>query len=88
MWGKLGVTVDGNVFDTDGYAIVRENERGRVDNNAAARFWNLNAKLDYAATDRVARVRHVPATSTRTATTARRARSTAPKKPTTRRGAP
>ena len=53
VWGKLGVTVDGNVFDTDGYAIVRANERGRVDNNAAARFWNLNVKLDYAATDRV-----------------------------------
>ena len=52
-WGKAGVTVDGNVFDTDGYAIVRANERGRVDNNAAARFWNLNVKLDYAPTERV-----------------------------------
>jgi outer membrane receptor protein involved in Fe transport len=53
QWGKAGVTVDGNVFDTDGYAIVRASERGRVDNNAAARFWNLNMKLDYAPTDRV-----------------------------------
>lgn len=53
VWGKAGVTVDGNVFDTDGYAIVRAGERGRVDNNAAARFWNLNVKLDYAPTDRV-----------------------------------
>src|SRR4029079_7210393 len=47
VWGKRGVTVDGNVFDTDGYPIVRENERGKVDNNASAQFWNLNVKLDY-----------------------------------------
>jgi outer membrane receptor protein involved in Fe transport len=53
VWGKVGLTVDGNVLDTDGYAIVRESERGRVDNNAAARFWNLNVKLDYAPSDRV-----------------------------------
>ncbi len=53
VWGKLGLTVDGNVFNTDGYYIVRENERGRVDNKAAAQFWNLNAKLDYDFNDRV-----------------------------------
>jgi len=47
VWGKVGVTVDGNVFDTDGYAIVRENERGKVDNKAAVQFWNLNTKIDY-----------------------------------------
>ena len=40
-------------FDTDGYPIVRASERGRVDNNAAVEFWNLNVKLDYAPTDRV-----------------------------------
>ena len=39
-----GLTVDGNVFNTDGYYIVRENERGKVDNKAAAEFWNLNVK--------------------------------------------
>lgn len=53
VWGKIGVTVDGNVFDTDGYEIVRASERGRVDNKAAARFWNLNTKLDYAHSPRV-----------------------------------
>ncbi len=53
VWGKVGVAVDGNVFNTDGYPIVRENERGRVDNNAAVQFWNLNAKVDYNPTDRV-----------------------------------
>jgi outer membrane receptor protein involved in Fe transport len=53
VWGKLGVTVDGNVFNTDGYYIVRENERGKVDNKAAAEFWNLNVKLDYTPSERV-----------------------------------
>jgi outer membrane receptor protein involved in Fe transport len=53
VWGNVGLTVDGNVFDTDGYAIVRESERGRVDNKAAVRFWNLNVKLDYAPSERV-----------------------------------
>jgi outer membrane receptor protein involved in Fe transport len=47
VWGKVGLSVDGNVFDTDGYEIVRENERGKVDNKAAAQFWNLNTKLEY-----------------------------------------
>jgi len=53
VWGNLGVSVDGNVFTTDGYPIVRASERGAVDNNAAVRFWNLNVKVDYAPTDRV-----------------------------------
>jgi iron complex outermembrane recepter protein len=51
--GKLGLALDGNVFDTDGYPIVRASERGRVDNNAAVDFRNINLKADYAATDRV-----------------------------------
>jgi iron complex outermembrane receptor protein len=51
--GKLGLAVDGNIFDTDGYPIVRANERGRVDNNASVKFWNVNVKADYAATERV-----------------------------------
>src|SRR4051812_5748686 len=51
--GKLGVGVDGNVFDTDGYPIVRASERGRVDNKAAVDFRNINVKADYAASARV-----------------------------------
>ncbi len=51
--GKLGIAVDGNFFDTDGYPIVRASERGRVDNNAAVKFWNANVKADYAPTDRI-----------------------------------
>lgn len=52
-WGKMGLAVDGNFFDTDGYPVVRESERGRVDNNAAVTFWNLNLKADYAPSERV-----------------------------------
>jgi outer membrane receptor protein involved in Fe transport len=53
VWGRLGVSVDGNLFRTNGYPIVRASERGQVDNNAAVRFWNLNLKLNYAPSDRL-----------------------------------
>jgi iron complex outermembrane receptor protein len=51
--GKVGIAADGNIFDTDGYPIVRASERGRVDNNAAVKFWNANLKAEYAPTDRI-----------------------------------
>jgi outer membrane receptor protein involved in Fe transport len=53
VFGKLGIAVDGNAFDTDGYRIVRASERGLVDNRAAAKFWNMNVKADYAPNARV-----------------------------------
>src|SRR2546428_211499 len=53
VWGKLGVTVDGSVFDTDGFPIVAPSERGIIDNNATVKFHNFDVKLDYSATDRV-----------------------------------
>lgn len=45
--GRLGLAVEGTVFDTGGYPIVRASERGRVDNKAAVDFWNANLKADY-----------------------------------------
>ncbi len=51
--GKLGLALDANVFDTDGYPIVRASERGRVDNKAAVRFWNANLKAEYALSERI-----------------------------------
>src|SRR4051812_12599180 len=51
--GKVGIAADGNIFDTDGYPIVRASERGRVDNNAAVKFWNANLRAEYAPTDRI-----------------------------------
>src|SRR4029453_3507806 len=53
VWGKVGVSIDGNVFNTDAYPIVRENEGGKGDKNASVNFWNLNAKVDYNPSDRV-----------------------------------
>jgi outer membrane receptor protein involved in Fe transport len=50
VWGKVGVAVDGSVFDTDGFPNVVENERGVIDNNATVTFKNVNVKLDYSPT--------------------------------------
>src|SRR5439155_13304281 len=47
VWGKLGASIDGSAFNTDGFPIVAASERGAVDNNASVDFRNLNAKLDY-----------------------------------------
>jgi iron complex outermembrane recepter protein len=59
VWGKVGVSVDASVFDTDGYAPVVEvnpagiPERGPIDNNASVAFRNVGVKLEYSPTDRV-----------------------------------
>jgi outer membrane receptor protein involved in Fe transport len=53
VWGKVGVVVDGSLFNTDGFPIVVDSERGPIDNNATVKFQNFNAKVDYSPTDRV-----------------------------------
>jgi outer membrane receptor protein involved in Fe transport len=53
VWGKLGVAVDGSVFDTDGFPIVVPSEKGLIDINATVKFRNFNGKVDYSPTDRV-----------------------------------
>ncbi len=53
VWGRLGLAAEGSVFSTDGYPIVAENERGRVDTKAKVDFRNVNLKADYALSDRV-----------------------------------
>ena len=53
VWGKLGVTTDGSVFDTDGFPIVVPSEKGLIDINATVKFRNFNGKVDYSPTDRV-----------------------------------
>ena len=53
VWDRLGVTVDGTMFDTDGFPIVARSEKGIIDTNATVMFRNFNAKFDYNATDRV-----------------------------------
>ena len=61
VWGRVGVAVDGSLFDTDGFPIVAAAERGPIDNNATVNFKNVNVKADYTASSRVsafARVGH------------------------------
>jgi outer membrane receptor protein involved in Fe transport len=53
VWGNLGVSVDGSLFDTDGFPIVKANERGIIDNNANVNFKNFNAKADYTVNSRI-----------------------------------
>jgi iron complex outermembrane recepter protein len=53
VWGKLGVTLSATTFDTDGYTIVAEEERGPIDVDANVEYRTANVKLDYNPTDRV-----------------------------------
>ncbi|MSO46087.1 MAG: TonB-dependent receptor [Acidobacteria bacterium] len=46
-WNRLGVVVEGSVFDTDGYPVVAESERGPVDSHATVDYRNVSAKLQY-----------------------------------------
>jgi outer membrane receptor protein involved in Fe transport len=53
VWGKVGVSVDGSAFDTDGYANVLESLRGPVDTKVGVRFGNVTFKADYNPNERV-----------------------------------
>lgn len=53
VWGKLGVTLDATMLQTDGYRIVAPEERGAIDNEANVRYQNVSGKLDYSPSDRV-----------------------------------
>ncbi len=53
IWGRLALTADASVFDTDGFAVVAEDERGPIDTKAAVDFRNVNVKVDYRANSRL-----------------------------------
>ncbi|HEX4346723.1 MAG TPA: TonB-dependent receptor [Vicinamibacterales bacterium] len=53
VWGKLGVTIDGSAFDTDGFPTVVAAEAGPVDDKATVQYHNTNVKLSYNPTSRV-----------------------------------
>ncbi len=53
MWGKVGVSIDGSAFRTDGFPQVIANERGPVDTKAAVDYTNVMLKVDYSPTDRL-----------------------------------
>ena len=49
----MGAAVEGSFFNTDGFPIVAERERGPIDNNANVNYRNISAKIDYTPTDRI-----------------------------------
>ena len=66
VWNKLGVSVDGAAFNTDGYPNVVPSERRStdqsppgVDNKINAQFHDVNVRAQYAASDSVQLFGHV-----------------------------
>jgi outer membrane receptor protein involved in Fe transport len=53
VWGKVGVSLEGTGFTTDGYPQVIANERGRVDTLAKVDYRNFALKADYSPVPRV-----------------------------------
>jgi outer membrane receptor protein involved in Fe transport len=53
VWGKLGASLDGSYFKTDGFPIVVANERGPIDTKATVNYKNTNFKLDYSPSSRL-----------------------------------
>lgn len=52
-WGKVGAAIEASAFDTKGFPIVAERERGPIDNNADVEFTNISGKLEYDPSDRL-----------------------------------
>jgi outer membrane receptor protein involved in Fe transport len=53
VWGKVGVSLEGSAFTTDGFPQVIANERGAVDTKATVEYKNVGLKLDYSPSSRV-----------------------------------
>jgi outer membrane receptor protein involved in Fe transport len=45
--GPWGVSLEGRFFDTDGYKIVRKDQRGKIDVNANSSDKTFNGRLEY-----------------------------------------
>src|SRR6185295_17177354 len=50
-WNKVGLAVEGSYFNTDGFPIVVDRERGPIDNNANVNYRNTSVKFDAAPAD-------------------------------------
>src|SRR5579862_8449935 len=44
---KIGAAVEGSFFDTDGFPIVPDQEKGPIDNNANVNYRNVSTKLEF-----------------------------------------
>ena len=74
-WKQGAAAVEGSFLNTDGFPIVAATERGPIDNNANVEYKNVIGKLEFTPSERF-RASSAPATSPRTASTARSAKST------------
>jgi iron complex outermembrane receptor protein len=52
VWGKVSLSVQASMFDTDGFITVAEPERGPVDVNADVTFRHVSGRLEYAPNSR------------------------------------
>jgi len=52
-WDRFGATFNATTFDTDGYTIVTEEERGSIDIPANVKYQTASGKIDYNPSDRV-----------------------------------
>lgn len=53
VWGRVGASLEGSLFGTDGFPQVVASERGQVDTKAKADYENVGLKVDVAASERV-----------------------------------
>ena len=47
LFGPIGLAVEGNYFNTEGYKVIREDQRGAIDINADSEHKTFNGKLEY-----------------------------------------
>jgi len=50
---RVGVLAGGEIFDTDGYPVVAEEQRGLIDGNATSKHVTLGGMLEYSASESV-----------------------------------
>jgi outer membrane receptor protein involved in Fe transport len=53
VYGKLGVSLEGSIMNSNGYPVVGPDDRGVVDTKANVHYSNFNFKANYALTSKV-----------------------------------
>jgi len=53
VFGKLGVSLEGSIMNSNGYPVIAPDDRGLVDTKANVHYSNFNFKANYALTSKV-----------------------------------
>jgi outer membrane receptor protein involved in Fe transport len=53
VFGKLGVSLEGSIMNSNGYPVIAQGERGAVDTKASVHYSNFNFKANYELTSSV-----------------------------------